>query len=102
MGRVAFPLNEEAVLGSVIQTLVLSTSYENILCYNSNPETFKSFLSTLAGYKPKEVKSGKSRRPRYLPEELGCSFLEERVLSSVEKVQIFCGNIGSILYNTRI
>ena len=33
MGRVAFPLNEEAVLGSVIQTLVLSTSYANKLCY---------------------------------------------------------------------
>ena len=33
MGRVAFPLNVEAVLSSVIQTLVLSTSYENILCY---------------------------------------------------------------------
>ena len=37
MGRVAFPLNEEAVLSSVIQTLVLSTSYENILCYNIEP-----------------------------------------------------------------
>ena len=34
MGRVAFPLNEEAVLGSVIQTLVLSTSLANKLCYN--------------------------------------------------------------------
>ena len=43
------------------------------------------------------MKSGKSRIPRYLPEELGCSFLEEQVVSS-EKV-IFCGSIDSILYN---
>ena len=40
MGRVAFPLNEEAVLGSVIQTLVLSTSYANKLCYNISYKVF--------------------------------------------------------------